>query len=124
MEHATMKNQSGRGTVRDRAKRVARRREKIAQAAADRDPADELHARLLIMEQSLICMARFLRRLERDLDGALSGREQRAQKRTEHAEELPAMAEPSEAIRAVPAPQAPRAPFESITKAMRKLSGG
>jgi hypothetical protein len=44
----------------------------------ERHPADEAQAQLLIMEQSLISMTRYLRALERDLaaDPSLTGQRQ------------------------------------------------
>ena len=124
MEHTTKKVEVSRGIVRAQDKRAARQREKVALAMADRDPTDTLQARLLIMEQSLICMARFLKNLERDLAEDLSVRSAQTQERIESATKGKARAESREATATVlPAPEAARAPFETIAKAMRKLAG-
>jgi hypothetical protein len=56
-------------------------RRKVERAVADHHPADEAQARLLIMEQSLLSMKRFLRFLERDLEAELSLHKHQAQTR-------------------------------------------
>jgi hypothetical protein len=128
MDYTTKKVGVSRGIVRAQEKRVARQREKIAHAVADRDSADALQARLLIMEQSLICMVRFLKNLERDLTDDLSLQSVQAQMRIKSAMKAEAHTESSEANAELapapaPAPEEPRAPFETIAKAMRKLAG-
>jgi hypothetical protein len=123
MEYTTKKVEVSRGIVRAQEKRVSRQREKLRQAIADRHPADTLQARLLIMEQSLICMVRFLKALERDLTDDLSLQKVQAQKRIRTAMNAAASTESSEAATAaIPAPEEPRTPFETIAKAMRKLA--
>jgi hypothetical protein len=72
MEYTSQKIQATRGRVREQEVRLAQQRKKMEQAIADRHPADDLQASLLIMEQSLIAMARFLKILERDLRDGLS----------------------------------------------------
>jgi hypothetical protein len=124
MEYTTKKAEVSRGIVRAQEKRVARQRERLRQAIADCHPADELQARLLIMEQSLICMARFLKSLERDLTDDLSLQKVQTQKRSKGAIKADARTESSEATAVIPAPEEPRAPFETIAKAMRKLADG
>jgi len=91
MEYTTKKIEDGRRIVRDQEQRVARQRAKLAQAVADRHPADELQARLLIMEQSLLSMTRFLKNLERDLElGDLSLQRHQTAKRIKAAPSGPA----------------------------------
>jgi len=123
MEYTTKKIEDGRRIVRDQEQRVARQRANLAQAVADRHPADELQARLLIMEQSLLCMARFLRNLERDLQDELSLQKRQTQKRIRRARDAAAVPPLAEKTAVPPAAETPPAPFETITKAMRKLSG-
>jgi hypothetical protein len=69
-----------RGNVRAQEARVARQREMIAAAEAARHPLDDLRARLLIMEQSLLVMKRFLKILERELEASLGPRRSRRSK--------------------------------------------
>src|SRR5690349_14323847 len=115
MEYTTKKVEFSRGIVRAQETRVARQRAKLQQAIAARHPADALQARLLIMEQSLICMVRFLNNLERDLMDDLSLQTVEAQKRITSAMNAEASTESSEAAgAAIPAPEEPRTPFETI----------
>lgn len=67
MKHTTQKIEVTRGLVKEQEERVVLQRRKIGKALVDRHPADEMQAHLLIMEQSLLSMTRFLRILERDL---------------------------------------------------------
>jgi hypothetical protein len=131
MEYATKKIKLSRGAVRAQEARVARQRAKVEQAMANRHPADELQARLLIMEQSLIAMARFLRGLERDLADDLGIPHHQTQKRIKSAKKAAARAEPdapvpapaAAAIFSVPVPNEGTAvPFDTLVKAMRKLT--
>jgi hypothetical protein len=125
MEYTTNKMEESRDIVRAQEKRVARPRERLQQAIAARHPADELQARLLIMEQSLICMARFLKNLERDLTDDLSLQKAQTQKRIKSAMKAEARTEGGEATTELtPTQEQPRAPFETIAKAMRKLTDG
>ena len=68
------------GLVRVLETRIARNRKK-PMPAKDRDLADELQAMLLIMEQSLISMTRFLRIVERELEDKLDAEGRQAPKR-------------------------------------------
>jgi hypothetical protein len=131
MEYTTKKIELSRGAVRAQEKRVARQRAKVEQAMAHRHPADELQARLLIMEQSLISMARFLRVLERDIADDLGIQHHQTQKRIRSGKKAAARAEPdapapasaASAIVSVPVPDEMAAvPFDTLVKAMRKLT--
>jgi len=84
---------------------------------ADQPLADDLQARLLIMEQSLVAMARYLRRLEQDLAESLGLQPPPKRK---HAR---AAAKPPAAPVAVAILSPDHTPFETIVKAMQKLAG-
>jgi hypothetical protein len=135
MEYTTKKIEATRGRLREQEVRVAHQRKKVQQAVADRDPADELHARLLIMEQSLVAMARFLKILERDLreemsiqgfatgkrvNGRIADRRKRARSETvgEAADRFA-----SQATESVLATDPEVESLDTLSKAMRKLSG-
>lgn len=47
--------------------RIVRQRRRVEKMLVERHPADEAQAELLIMEQSLIAMTRYLKTLEQDL---------------------------------------------------------
>lgn len=68
MEHATEQIARTRDHIEQTEQRIARQRRRVEKMLVDRHPADEAQAQLLIMEQSLIAMFRFLKNLERDLD--------------------------------------------------------
>lgn len=68
MEHATEQIARTRDHIEQTEQRIARQRRRVEKMLVDRHPADEAQAQLLIMEQSLISMFRFLKNLERDLD--------------------------------------------------------
>jgi len=135
MEYTTKKIEATRGRLREQEVRVAHQRKKVQQAVTDRDPADELHARLLIMEQSLVAMARFLKILERDLrdemsiqgfatgkrvKGRIADRRKRARSETvgEAADRFA-----SQATESVLAYDPEVESLDTLSKAMRKLSG-
>jgi hypothetical protein len=62
--------------------RIVRQRRRVEKLLVERHPADEAQAQLLIMEQSLIAITRFLKNLERDLEmGELSLQRHQTQKR-------------------------------------------
>ena len=124
MECTPKKVEARRSIVRAQDMRMVRQRETIARADANRHPADELQARLLVMEQSLICMARFLNNLERNLTDERSLQKIQTQKRIKSAVGTEARPESAEAtVAQIPAQEEQRAPFETIVKAMRKLAG-
>jgi hypothetical protein len=81
MKFTTPKIESSRSIVREQEERVVRQRRKTQQLIAERHPADDAQARLLIMEQSLLSMKRFLRSLEHDLEIELSPHKGQTQKR-------------------------------------------
>lgn len=130
MEYTSKGVEVIRGRIRDQEKRVARQREKIGRAITHRHPADELQARLLVMEQSLIAMARFLRNLEQDLWNQLGLHHKQTQKRSKAGKKVPAPREETEAVLepcALPTVAAQvqsdnRTPFDTIAKAMQKLA--
>jgi hypothetical protein len=57
-----------RDTIVDTEQRILRQRRRVEKMLVERHPADEAQAQLLIMEQSLIAMTRFLKSLERELE--------------------------------------------------------
>lgn len=72
MKYTTQRLEISRGIVKQQEERVTLQRRKIFRVLAERHPADQLQAQLLIMEQSLLSMTRFLRILERDLESELA----------------------------------------------------
>jgi len=129
MEYTTRRIEVSRRIVRAQEKRVAQQRQKVALALADRDAADELQARLLVMEQSLIAMTRFLKTLERDLKGSLSihgyATEKRFKDRRQAARrvtmEQAADRFALQATASVLAPDANIGSLDALAKAMRPL---
>jgi hypothetical protein len=81
MKYTTQKIEVSRGIVKEQEARVVLQRRKVEKAVADHHPADDAQARLLIMEQSLLSMKRFLRFLERDLEAERSLHKHQAQTR-------------------------------------------
>jgi hypothetical protein len=73
MEYTTENLERTRADVVQTEQRILRQRRRVEKMLVERHPADEAQAQLLIMEQSLISMTRFLKVLERDLElGELS----------------------------------------------------
>lgn len=68
MQYATEKIERARNDVMQAEQRIARQRRRVEKMLVERHPADEAQAQLLIMEQSLISMTRFLKNLERELE--------------------------------------------------------
>lgn len=68
MQSTTDKIESTRADVVQAEQRIQRQRRRVEKLLVERHPADEAQAQLLIMEQSLISMTRFLKALERDLE--------------------------------------------------------
>ena len=129
MQYATNRIEISHGIACEQDARAAHHRRKVLQAIADRDPADELQARLLIMEQSLICMTHFLKILERDLQDALSTQPCRTQKHFEDRRKAPrseTIAEASDRFALQATDAVMRADevgvLESVAKAMQLLS--
>jgi hypothetical protein len=83
MDFTTEKIEQTRNHIVQTEQRIARQRRRVEKMLVERHPADEAQAQLLIMEQSLISMMRFLKNLERDLAlGSLSPRRRQAVQRT------------------------------------------
>ena len=68
MEFTTEKIEQTRNNIAQAEQRIVRQRRRVEKMLVERHPADEAQAQLLIMEQSLIAMTRFLKNLERDLE--------------------------------------------------------
>ena len=68
MEFTTEKIERARSNIVQTEQRIVRQRRRVEKMLVERHPADEAQAQLLIMEQSLISMTRFLKNLERDLE--------------------------------------------------------
>jgi hypothetical protein len=67
MEYTTEKIERTRADVVQAEQRIIRQRRRVEKMLVERHPADEAQAQLLIMEQSLISMTRFLKTLEHEL---------------------------------------------------------
>lgn len=68
MEYNSEKIERTRADVVQAEQRILRQRRRVEKMLVERHPADEAQAQLLIMEQSLISMTRFLKNLERELE--------------------------------------------------------
>lgn len=68
MQYTTEKIEQTRSNIAQTEERIVRQRRRVEKMLVERNPAEEAQARLLIMEQSLIAMTRFLKNLERDLN--------------------------------------------------------
>lgn len=68
MQFTTEKIEEARNHIVQTEQRIARQRRRVEKMLVERHPADEAQAQLLIMEQSLLSMTRFLKNLERDLE--------------------------------------------------------
>jgi hypothetical protein len=87
MEFTTEKIERARNHIVQTEQRILRQRRRVEKMLVERHPADEAQAQLLIMEQSLISMTRFLKNLERDLElGDLSLQRHQVTKRIKTAE--------------------------------------
>lgn len=67
MQHRTEKIDEARNNIAETEQKILRQRRRVEKLLIERHPADEAQAQLLIMEQSLISMTRFLTKLERQL---------------------------------------------------------
>ena len=84
MQYTTEKIEQTRSNIVQTEQRIARQRRRVEKM---RHPADDAQAQLLIMEQSLIAMTRFLKNLEHDLEmGDLSLHRHQANKRIKAAQ--------------------------------------
>jgi len=88
MKHTTKKIEAARGQIVETEQRIQRQRRRVEKLLVERHPADEAQAQLLIMEQSLGAMKRFLQILERDLESALSLQGHQTAKRIKTARKL------------------------------------
>lgn len=87
MRYTTEKIEQTRNNIVQTEQRIQRQRRRVEKMLVERHPADEAQAQLLLMEQSLIAMARFLKNLEHDLElGDLSLHQHQATKRIQGAE--------------------------------------
>jgi hypothetical protein len=87
MEYTTETIEHTRNNIAQTEQRIVRQRRRVEKMLVERHPADEAQAQLLIMEQSLIAMTRFLKNLERDLElGDLSLQGYKTAKRIKAAE--------------------------------------
>jgi hypothetical protein len=87
MQYTTEKIEQTRNNIVQTEQRIARQRRRVEKMLVERHPADDAQAQLLIMEQSLIAMTRFLKNLERDLEqGALSLQRHQTNKRIKAAQ--------------------------------------
>src|SRR4051812_36801065 len=68
MEFTSEKIERTRNNIIQTEQRILRQRRRVEKMLVERHPADEAQAQLLIMEQSLLAMTRFLKNLERDLE--------------------------------------------------------
>jgi hypothetical protein len=103
MQYTTEKIEQTRANVLQTEQRIVRQRRRVEKMLIERHPADEAQAQLLIMEQSLIAMTRFLKNLERALEVDELGQGRPNGKRIKANHDRPAEA----AIAGIPA-QAPR----------------
>lgn len=82
MQYTTEKIEQTRNNIVQTEQRILRQRRRVEKMLVERHPADDAQAQLLIMEQSLLAMVRFLKNLERDLKmGDLSLHKHQTQKR-------------------------------------------
>ena len=94
MQYTTEKIEQTRNNIVQTEQKIVRQRRRVEKMLIERHPADEAQAQLLIMEQSLIAMTRFLKTLERDLEmGDLSLHRYKTAKRIKPAENRTAPAE-------------------------------
>jgi hypothetical protein len=103
MQYTTEKIEQTRANVLQTEQRIVRQRRRVEKMLIERHPADEAQAQLLIMEQSLIAMTRFLKNLERALEVDELGQGRPNAKRIKANPDRPA----ETAIAGIPA-QAPR----------------
>jgi|UPI0004814B2C hypothetical protein len=66
MRYSTKRIEVARGQVTVAERSVERQRRKVTQLQKEHCPADDAQARLMIMEQSLLAMVRFLAFLQED----------------------------------------------------------
>ena len=81
MEFTTEKIERARSNIVQTEQRIVRQRRRVEKMLVERHPADEAKALLMVMEQSLLLMNRFLQFLERDLEAELSLNKHQTQNR-------------------------------------------
>jgi len=68
MRYTSERIEHTKAKITDAEQRVLRQRRRVEKMLVERHPADEAQAQLLIMEQSLLAMARYLKTLMEDLE--------------------------------------------------------
>jgi hypothetical protein len=82
MKYTSEKVESTKAKIVESEQRIGRQRRRVEKLLVDRHPADEAQAQLLIMEQSLLAMTRYLKTLLTDLEaGDLSLQKRITEKR-------------------------------------------
>jgi hypothetical protein len=69
MEYKSQKVEQAKAMVAESERRILRQRRRVEKLLYDGQPTDEAQAQLLIMEESLIEMTRFLAALLKGIDG-------------------------------------------------------
>jgi hypothetical protein len=85
MKYTSEKIEAARSQIAETEQRIKTQNRRIEKLLVERHPADEAQALLLIMEQSLGSMKRFLALLERDLETELSLHQHQVKKRSQKA---------------------------------------
>jgi hypothetical protein len=70
MQYASEKIEQAKAMIAENERRVLRQRRRVEKLLYDRQPADEAQAQLLIMEDSLLDLNRYLTTLVNDLNPA------------------------------------------------------
>jgi hypothetical protein len=68
MKYTSERVEATKAKIVDSEQRIGRQRRRVEKLLVDRHPADEAQAQLLIMEQSLLAMTRYLKLLVADLE--------------------------------------------------------
>jgi hypothetical protein len=89
MKYTTDRIEQTRASVVQTEQRIVRQRRRVEKMLIERHPADEAQAQLLIMEQSLIAMTRFLKNLERAMEVDELGHGRSSAKRTKPQHDRP-----------------------------------
>ncbi|GAB2176263.1 hypothetical protein [Dongia sp. agr-C8] len=105
MQYTTEKIEQARNNITQTEQRIQRQRRRVEKMLIERHPADEAQAQLLIMEQSLIAMTRFLTNLERKLETGDPGLQ-----RNQTAKRIKAARKPAAVGPETHPPQSPEAP--------------
>jgi hypothetical protein len=70
MRYTTEKVEQASAMIAESERRILRQRRRVEKLLVERQPADDAQAQLLIMEQSLLEMTRYLMTLVQDLEGS------------------------------------------------------